>query len=300
MAMLTGAYVSLDDLSTVSDRSPRSRIKRTGLATPGGQRIARPKGRGVDFDEVRLYQPGDDVRNIDWKVTARKQRPHTKIFREERERPTLVVVDQSHSMFFGSRIRLKSVAAAEVAARLAFQTLHAGDRIGGIVIGINGVVVIEPRRTGRNIARILGAIVSANQSLEPSQSDGHGSQLVARAVTQIRRVVRFNFRVLVVSDFVSFDDEAISDVLSLSRHNQLQLLFVYDELERELPPASLYWVTDGSGRVRFDSSNQTSRELYANRFSQRRELLFESCLANRVEFREIATTLDLDRQFLDE
>ena len=297
--MLTGAYVSLEDLSTVSDRSPRSKNKKTGLR-PGGQRIARPKGRGVDFDEVRLYQSGDDVRNIDWNVTARKQKPHTKIFREERERPTLVVVDQSRSMFFGSRIRLKSVAAAEVAARLAFQTLHAEDRIGGIVIGTNGVTVIEPRRTGRNVARFLGAIAKANQSLNADQAEERGSQLIANSVAQIRRVARVNFRILVVSDFISFNDEALSDVLSLSRHNQLQLMFVYDELERELPPANLYWVADGSGRVRFDSSNLRNRDHYSRRFTDRREHLFENCLAHRVQFREISTTLDLDKQSLNE
>ena len=114
--VLTGAYVSLNQLLALRHKpthaaSTQSRV----VGSRAGIKLSKIKGRGVDFSEVRAYQPGDDIRSIDWRVTARKNKPHTKIFREERERPTLVVVDQSQNMFFGSKLRLKSVAAAEIA-----------------------------------------------------------------------------------------------------------------------------------------------------------------------------------------
>src|SRR5262249_17765333 len=114
--LLRGAFVDLADL--IALRGVRLPIRTNAAIASGphgGSRLSRQRGRGVDFAEVRMYQPGDDVRSIDWRVTARKARPHTKVYREERERPTLIVVDQCRSMFFGSKIRLKSVAAAECA-----------------------------------------------------------------------------------------------------------------------------------------------------------------------------------------
>ena len=111
---LTGAYVELSDLLALRHRRAPSRQQASlRRGHQAGSRLSKLRGRGVDFSEVRLYQPGDDVRSIEWRVTARKNKPHTKVFREERERPTLVVIDQSQSLFFGSRNRLKSVAAAE-------------------------------------------------------------------------------------------------------------------------------------------------------------------------------------------
>ena len=110
--------------------------RQPAVSVLNGRHASRLRGRGLNFEELRDYLPGDDIRTIDWRVTARKNKPHTKVFREERERPTLIVVDQTQNMFFGSRLRLKSVAAAEVAARIAWQNLNAGDRVGGIVIGL--------------------------------------------------------------------------------------------------------------------------------------------------------------------
>ena len=109
MPSLTGVYVTVADLIGLATAPSAKRRTRRATGGYSGTLVSRMRGRGVDLDEVRLYQAGDDVRNIDWKVTARKEKPHTKIFREERERPTMLVVDQRRSMFFGSQVRLKSV-----------------------------------------------------------------------------------------------------------------------------------------------------------------------------------------------
>jgi hypothetical protein len=146
--LLRGAYVELNDLLALRFRPlGESRLAATVVSARGGTRLSRQRGRGIDFSEVRLYQPGDDVRTIDWRVTARKNVPHTKVFREERERLTLIVVDQSQSMFFGSRVRLKSVAAAEFAGLAAWRAIRQNDRVGGVSFWASGSVVRVTRHS---------------------------------------------------------------------------------------------------------------------------------------------------------
>ena len=130
-----GAFVTLEQLfdqrhvakSIELDYQSRSRL---GMS---GSHISKHKGRGVDFEEFRAYQPGDDIRQIDWRVTARTGRPFTKVFREERERPVIIGIDQCHNMFFGSQVAFKSVVAAEAAAIICWTTVDNGDRVGGVV-----------------------------------------------------------------------------------------------------------------------------------------------------------------------
>ena len=132
---LKGAYVSLNDLLSLRHRLSghwgETSTQKTG--NQSGIKLSKYNGRGIEFSEVRAYQIGDDIKSIDWRVTARKNKPHTKIFQEEREHPTIVAVDQTQSMFFGSGARLNSVAAAEFSSRIAWQRLYFGDRVGGVV-----------------------------------------------------------------------------------------------------------------------------------------------------------------------
>ena len=155
--VIPGAYVSAEQLLSLRFRPVPNAPLRTKNLTgrQAGLRLSKHKGRGVDFAEVRLYQPGDDIRSIDWRVTARKNVPHTKVFREERERPALLFVDQSQHMFFGSQQRLKSVAAAELAARIAWQITATGDRVGGMVLDNLGHHMFRPFRTVRATGRML-------------------------------------------------------------------------------------------------------------------------------------------------
>ena len=120
-----------------------------------GRHRSKLRGRGLDFDEVRKYVSGDDIRNIDWKVTARVGETHTKVFTEERERPVLLIIDQSPSMFFGSKRFLKSVIAAHTAALCAWRVLEVGDRIGGAVFNDEKMDIVRPRRDRGNVQQLL-------------------------------------------------------------------------------------------------------------------------------------------------
>ena len=138
-------------------------------ATAGGHR-SRFRGRGMDFDQVRIYQPGDDIRSIDWRVTARTQTAHTKIFSEERERPILVICDMRGAMFFGSQ-RLKSVVACEISAALAWAGIAANDRVGGVVFGQQKQVDIKSRRSHHAVLQYIHALQDFSSELLESRPE---------------------------------------------------------------------------------------------------------------------------------
>lgn len=293
MAMLSGVYVQAADLIGLAAEPVPSERARRATGGHSGSLISRARGRGVDLDEVRLYQAGDDVRNIDWKVTARKQRVHTKIFREERERPTMLVVDQTHSMFFGSEVRMKSVAAAEIAARVAWRTLNARDRIGGVVIGAHGLRVLKPVRSKLNVIRLLNAISEANNALSNNIAVADNNAVTWHDVlTNLRRVTPIGHRIVFVSDFADINDIDLRQLLVLQNHNELALAHVYDPLEVSLPPSGRYSVTDGTRKVTFSSGNRQNQTRYSERFQAYRARLQDACRSRGVRYQSISTVDD--------
>src|ERR1700741_3419211 len=144
-----GVYVDLDDLIALEQKGHRvSFLPRQPVhSLLSGRFASRMRGRGLNFEEIRDYRSGDDVRQIDWKVTARLQKPHVRVFNEERDRPALLVVDQRLSMFFGSRLAMKSVTAAQAAAIAAWRILGVGDRVGAVVFNDRDLVEVRPRRS---------------------------------------------------------------------------------------------------------------------------------------------------------
>ena len=132
----------------------------------GGQHASKLRGRGLDFEEVRNYVAGDDIRNIDWKVTARTQKTHSKVFTEEKEKPALIIVDQSKSMFFGSKHKTKSFVSAELAAFAAFKVLKDCDLLGGFLFADNGIDIVFQKRDRKNIFRFIEKILSIKQKIE--------------------------------------------------------------------------------------------------------------------------------------
>ena len=288
--VIQGAYISLPQLLALRHKSVRINQAQSTkvMGSQSGIKLSKVKGRGIDFAEVRAYQPGDDIRAIDWRVTARKNKPHTKIFREERERPALIYVDQSQHMFFGSTQRLKSVAAAELAGRIAWQTLAAGDRIGGIVIGNEEQTLFRPFRTTRAAGRLLNKIASANQTLTRSAFiDTQESKF--SGLEQLRRLTQSNYRIFIISDF-SGDIESWSEqIKQLARHNHVTLLHIQDPLDKELPPADHYVITDGNERLQFYSGKENLRKKYADEFAQRWDRLQELCRHESLAYATLST-----------
>lgn len=284
--MLTGAYVTTPDLLALRASSVAKRTRKRASVRQG-ERLSRVRGRGMDFAEVRAYQPGDDVRTIDWRVTARRNKPHTKVFQEERERPTLIVVDQTRALFFGSRMRLKSVAAAEIASRLAWQSLANNDRVGGIVIGNDSLAVHRPLRSSRAVARLLNDIAVCNQQLTARTPL---KQTFRSALPQISQLARSGHRIYLVTDCYALAEADRQRLLKLSRHNEVQGYFIFDPLEGELPPANRYQVEDANKRLQFHSGNKALRHDYRQRFANQLLTLETLSRETRIAHHRVATT----------
>jgi uncharacterized protein (DUF58 family) len=275
----SGAFLNLQQLldqrhvarSLELDYSSKSRLGMTGT------HISKIKGRGVDFEEHRPYQPGDDIRTIDWRVTARTGRPFTKVFREERERPVIIGVDQSCNMYFGSQVAFKSVVAAEAAAIICWTTVDNGDRVGGVVFGDNSQELIKPRRSKRSALRFLNSLAEYNQKLvETHLPSARRTNYLRDALEQMCRITRPGSNVYLISDFNDYDEECVRFIQQLSLHNSMTCVMVYDALEENLPRPGVYSITDGQTRSAIDTHTRSIRDRYHELFDSRTVQLREA------------------------
>lgn len=263
-----GAYTALADL--IALRFPARQLslgrQSRALSHLAGPNKTNFRGRGIDFEEVRSYQPGDDIRTIDWRVTARTGEAHTKLFREERERPVLVVVDQRNSMFFGSRHCFKSVLAAQIGALLAWSALQDNDRVGGLVFSDAGHQDIRPRRSRATVLALLSSIAEHNAAL-PRQ-DSTGVNDFTATLANLRRIARPGSSLFLVSDFRgAWEETAREQLFELGKHTEITAIACSDPLEADLPRAGSYAVTDGVSRSELDTGDAALRR----RFAEQRE-----------------------------
>ncbi len=295
-----GAFITLEQLfdqrhvakSLELDYQSRSRL---GMS---GSHISKHKGRGVDFEEFRAYQPGDDIRQIDWRVTARTGRPFTKVFREERERPVIIGCDQSHNMFFGSQVAFKSVVAAEAAAIICWTTVDHGDRVGGVVFSDNTQDLVKPRRSKRSALRFLDSLARYNQELvqHHADEDAVNENTLQLALEQMYRITRPGSNVYLISDFQSFNDRCRKYLHQMAIHNSVTCIFVYDALEENLPIPGVYSITDGHQRSTINTYKKSVRSLYHDQFESRREMLLGEFNKMKVPL----ITLRTDQLVLDQ
>lgn len=225
-----------------------------------GRRASRLRGRGVEFEEIRGYLPGDDVRAIDWKVTARTGSPHVRVTREERDRPALLVVDQRMSMFYGSVLNMKSVTAAEIAALAAWRILGQGDRVGGLVLTDTGFETVPARRSRGAALRLLDLVAAANRALsaEAPVVAGAAARLDA-ALSRAAEIVTHDWLLLVVSDFDGAGEAALATLSRIARGNDIVLALVHDPSAHEMPDKGRIVVGDGRLQVELDLADARVR-----------------------------------------
>lgn len=192
------------------------------------------KGRGMEFEEVREYQPGDDVRLIDWNVTARTGVPHIKVHKEERELTVMLMVDVSSSGAFGSGDKLKNEVAAEVAAILAYTAIKSNDRVGLIIFSDRIEHFIPPKKGRGHVWRVIRDILSFRPQRRGTDLDG--------ALRYLNKVVRRRSVTFLISDFL---DEQLTEQLAVTgRRHELTAISVADPREEELPPIGLIELED--------------------------------------------------------
>jgi uncharacterized protein (DUF58 family) len=242
-----------------------------------GNYLSRSKGRGMEFDEVRHYQNGDDIRAIDWRVTARTGKTHTKIFREEVERPVLVATDLSSSMLFGSQLLFKSVQAAHLAALVTWHAKGRGDRIGGIVFNEHKHSELKPRSRKEGVLHYLHSLVETHQhtlSLESNnQTEIFSSEQLHESANKafeencarLRQLARPGSLVYLITDGNHINQETIRHLSHISRHCELVVCLVSDPLEHDLPSSKYKMnvaVTDGQSRQQLLIGDPASAKKY--------------------------------------
>ncbi len=254
---------------TVFLRLKKSRVR----SSQSGQYGSSIKGLGMEFDESRLYQPGDDVRNIDWRVTAKTNKTHCKVFREERERPVFISVDHRSSMAFATRGVFKSVQAAKAAALIAWAAIQNGDRVGGQVFNENTCVELKPASGRRSVLHFLNNLVS---------TPVHRFNASVTLASTLKRLVQHakpGSLVYIISDFRGLDEEVDVHLSKISRHCEVVLVHVFDPLEQAMPEKGRYRFTDSVRDLIVDTGDKQRITNYQNVFKTRQQRL--ESLSNR-------------------
>lgn len=300
----TGVYADLDDLIRLQYKArgfsflPRQPVH----SILAGRHASRLRGRGLNFEELRTYQPGDDIRNIDWKVTARTQQPHVRVYTEEKDRPVLLLVDQRMSMFFGSQKSMKSVVAAETAALASWRILDSGDRVGAMVFNDEQVVEVKPHRSESRVMQVLRSIVDLNHQLG-THSEGFKTPRppanrakLNEVLRSALRVAKHDFLVVLISDCLGADEKSASLITNLCQHNDLIIAFIYDPMEANMSDVGRAVVSEGDLQLEVNTSDRNLRSRFKQQFEDRLESARHFSRTRSIPLIPIQTGMDVAEQ----
>ena len=266
-------------------------------AKQGGAYISSFKGRGMEFDESRIYQAGDDIRNMDWRVTARTGTAHTKVFREERERPILLWLDLNPSMMFATRKRFKAVLASEIACLIAWSGAINNDRIGGLIFSATEHVEIKPRRGKTAVLDFIGRCTKHHgwqpEKWGPEWGQGTSSaesiEDKTEAISRLNSVTHPGSLIFMISDFRGLNEKALSHIANISRNNDIIMIKITDPIEISLPASGSYKLTDGLKQLQIQTSSKKTRDKYHQRYLNHQQQLEKFCRLHRIHLINIAT-----------
>jgi uncharacterized protein (DUF58 family) len=264
---------------------------RSAVSRLSGNHLSRFRGRGMDYQESRAYQAGDDIRSMDWRVTARTGTPHTKIYQEERERPVVLFLDLNPGMFFGSRGMLKSVAAARAAALISWAAAAHGDRIGGMLF--NGIHRDLPPRGGKHgVLQLIRQVVEHTDPRTGISAQPHAGALNA-ALSRLRRVSRPGSLVVLLGDYYGIDDDSRKHLLRLRQHCDVVAIQIVDPLEEAPPAAARYGVIAGGQPGILDTRSAMARRAYQDYFSHHHQTVAATMRACAIPLLRLSTGDDV-------
>lgn len=268
-------------------------IKTRGLSQNifAGEYHSAFKGRGMMFSEVREYQYGDDIRDIDWNVTARQNRPHVKVYEEERELTVMLLVDVSGSRFFGAVGEEKREMIAEISATLAFSTIQNNDKIGAIFFSDKVEKFIPPKKGRKHILFLIRELIDF-------QPENRGTD-IAHAVEYFTNAIKRRCTAFVISDFIDNSDYRQALTIARNRHDVMAMQ-VYDKRDAQMPDVGLMRVADlETGATRWiDTSSSKVRKAYDRWWYDRQQQMSTSLRASRVDFGSVATDEDYVKPLL--
>ncbi len=274
-----------------------ARAPRTAVKTHAGAELSRALGRGLDFAEVREYKAGDDIRMIDWKVTARSGTAHTKLFHEDHEKPTYFFVDYRQCMHFGTQKALKSVLAANMAALLAWSAQRAGNRVGGVVFDGQKPLETKPAGGQKGVLQFLHSLVNGHRATDQNAA----SMSLSRVLQRLSHLVHTGSTVVFLSDFLGFDHETQTCLNRLRQHNRCIAVHIYDLLESRLPPPGRYAMGQGQQMTILNSADSKQRAKHHQRFQQHQNKMRKYFSGSGNYFVELCTEddwLEIARQLM--
>lgn len=257
-----------------------------------GQHGSRLRGRGLDFEELRRYLPGDDLRQLDWRASQRLGKPYVRTYSEERDRPLLVLVDQRMSMHFGSVRSFKSVVAARVAALSCWMGYLAGDRVGGLVFSDDGIEQVRPLRSRERIQALFAAIVRRNQALRADAPDVDATGRLNQALQGALAHAPHDNLICLISDFAGADDQTLRLLRTLAAHNDVIATLVYDPLAVHIPLQGRLVVTQGELQVEVAADRQQVRQPLSDFFMGRLRDVAELLRRSHVPLLSVDTAND--------
>lgn len=267
-----------------------TRVKNNSIT---GAHPSRFRGRGMDYQESRAYQPGDDVRSMDWRVTARAGLPYVKMYEEERERPVMLLVDLNPGMFFATRGAFKSVVAARMAALIAWAAVANGDRIGGLFF--NGKhQEMQPRGGSRGALRLFRLLIQATDPVKGMQVPMENTKNTGlnSALKRCRRVAKPGSLIFIISDFYHINDETKAQLLRLRQHNDVVAIQTVDPLEQSPPPAAVYGVSDGQKKGIIDTRKRSQQLGYVKWCNEHHAVVAQTMQQRAIPLLRISTTDD--------
>lgn len=277
--------------SSLLNLSPTKSIQ----AKLAGSYLAKTKGRGMEFDEARHYQPGDDIRAIDWRVTARTGKTHTKLYREEKERPIFVLADLSASMYFGTQFLFKSVQVAHLTALIAWAAKQRGDRIGGLLYNQDQHLEFKPLTRQKAVLSLLHGLIELHQH----RPEAKQQLTFADACARLRRLARPGSLVFLLSDFQQLDEAAKQHISRISRHCEIIAYPISDPFEHQLPKVKIAQqvaLTDGQQQQIITLGEKQTAEAYFQQHQQQFESMHNMLKQSRCQVLPVSAALPLEQQ----
>lgn len=262
-----------------------------------GKNVSKLRGRGLNFEELRHYRAGDDIRSMDWKVTQRTGKPHIKVYTEEKERNVYLAIDQRMTMFFGSTHKMKSVIAAELAALIAWRITETGDRIGAVIYNDEEISVIPAKRGRQHVVRLLSEIIKKNHQLNVSSPHNNThSQSYNKMLSKLKIVTGHNALVILIGDGHGWNDTSTGLIKQIRQHSEVIACQVYDPIELALPKMSQMVVSDGDKQIQFSSQNKTTQDKYQTEINKQLKTYSDAAKKYRIPLIAIDTLTDVDQQ----
>lgn len=291
--MADGVIAELNELIALRRYAQSVQYQPEGRALRSGAHLSKFRGRGMDFSEVRNYQAGDEIRHMEWRVTARTGRPHVKIYQEERERPVVILADFNPSMIFGTRVAFKSVVAAQLASILAWTVIKQGDRVGGFFFSATEHSEFVPRGRDSGVLPLLASL--SHYTAQTEAQRGEKPRLLSDALLRLRRVVRPGSILVLISDFYTIDAECEKHLHRLRRHNDILAYHVCDRVELAPPKPQQYAITNGVQELILDTGLAAVSSAYEQYCEQRIETLKDQLRRLQIQYVQTTSELDLAR-----